>query len=128
MNVNCVSHRKEHAMTRTPQEVFAHHSPALAAADVDEIAADFADDAVVITPAGVNRGKDGVRAAFTQLLADLPDAAWHIKDQTWADDVLVMKWAADATRSRADDGVDTFVFRDGKIRVQTVHYTLERKS
>ncbi len=62
-------------MTRTPQEVFAHHGPALAAEDIDEIAADFADDAVVITPAGVNRGKDGVRAAFRQLLADLPHAS-----------------------------------------------------
>jgi ketosteroid isomerase-like protein len=115
-------------MTRTPQEVFAHHGPALAAADIDQIAADFADDAVVITPAGVNRGKDGARAAFRQLFADLPDATWDIKDQTWADDVLLVEWAADAGQSRAGDGVDTFVFRDGQIRVQTVHYTLQRKS
>jgi ketosteroid isomerase-like protein len=115
-------------MTRTPQEVFAHHGPAFAAADIEEIAADFADDAVVITPAGVNRGKDGARAAFRQLFADLPDASWDIKDQTWADDVLLVEWAADAGQSRADDGVDTFVFRDGQIRVQTVRYTLQRKS
>ena len=114
-------------MTRTPQEVFAHHGPALAAADIDEIATDFADDAVVITPAGTHRGKDGARAAFRQLFADLSDAAWDIKDQTWADDVLLLEWAADADQSRADDGVDTFVFRDGQIRVQTVHYTLQRK-
>lgn len=115
-------------MTRTPQEVFAHHGAALAAADIDEIAADFADDAVVITPAGVNRGKDGVRAAFRRLFADLPDAAWDIKDQTWADDVLLLEWAADADQCWADDGVDTLVFRDGQIRAQTVHYTLQRKS
>jgi hypothetical protein len=115
-------------MTRTPQEVFAHHGRALAAADIDEIAADFADDAVVITPAGVNRGKDGVRAAFRRLFADLPDASWDIKGQTWADDVLLREWAADAGQPRAGDGVDTFVFGDGQIRVQTVHYTLERKS
>ena len=59
--------------------------------------------------------------------ATCPARAWHIKDQTWADDVLLLEWAADATRSRAD-GVDTFVFRDLQIRVQTVHYTLQRKS
>jgi hypothetical protein len=75
----------------------------------------------------VNRGKDGARAAFRQLFADLPDASWDIKDQTWADDVLLVEWAADAGQSRADDGVDTFVFRDGQIRVQTVRYTLQRK-
>ena len=56
-------------MTRTPQEVFAHHGQAFAAEDLDEIVADF-----------------------------------------------------------ADDGVDTFIFRDGLIQAQTVHYTLQRKA
>ena len=51
-------------MTRTPEEVFAHHAEALGAGDLDEIVADYADDAVVITPAGTMRGKDGVRAAL----------------------------------------------------------------
>lgn len=36
---------------RTPQEVFAHHGQALAAGDLDEIVADYADDSFVITPA-----------------------------------------------------------------------------
>jgi hypothetical protein len=35
--------------------------------------------------------------------------------------------AGDAGKSRANDGVDTFVFRDGKIQAQTIHYTLQRK-
>src|SRR5258708_3685386 len=118
---------RRNAMTRTPQEVFAHHGQAFGAADLDEIVADFADDAVVITPAGVNRGKDGVREAFTQLFADLPNAAWDLKTQIYEDDVLLLEWAADAAESRADDGVDTFVFRDGLIHAETVHYTLQRK-
>jgi ketosteroid isomerase-like protein len=115
-------------MTRTPQEVFAHHGRALDAEDLDEIAADFADDAVVITPAGVNWGKDGVREAFTRLFADLPNATWDVKTQMYQENVLLLEWAADTAKSRADDGVDTFVFRDGLIQAQTVHYTLQRKS
>jgi hypothetical protein len=117
----------ENAMTRTPQEVLAHHGPALGAANLDEIVADFADDATVITPAGVKHGKKGVREAFGQLFADLPDAAWNIRKQTFADDVLLLEWTADTAQSRVDDGVDTIVFRDGQICVQTVHYTLQRK-
>ena len=54
-------------MTRTPEEVFAHHVQALGAGDLDEIVADY-----------------------------------------------------------ADDGIDTFVFRDGMIRLQTVRYSLLR--
>jgi ketosteroid isomerase-like protein len=114
-------------MTRTPQEVFAHHSSAFGAENIDEIVADFADDAVMITPAGVNRGKDGVRKAYTQIFADLPHAAWDTKSNTYGNDVLLSEWAADAPRSRAD-GVDTFVFDKGQIRVQTVHYNVQRKS
>jgi ketosteroid isomerase-like protein len=47
-------------MTRTPEEVFQHHAEALGAGDLDEIVADYADDAVFITPAGVKHGQDGI--------------------------------------------------------------------
>ena len=114
-------------MARTPEEVFQHHAQALGAGDLDEIVADYADDAVFITPAGVLRGKDGIRAAFTQLLADVPSAAWELKTQTYEDDLLFLEWAADAAQTRVDDGIDTFVFRDGLIRAQTVRYPLEHK-
>ena len=111
-------------MTRTPEEVFGHHAQALGAGDLDGIVADYADDAVFITPAGVKRGQDGIREAFTQLLADVPDAAWDLKTLIFEGDVLFLEWAADAGATRVDDGIDTFVFRDGLIRVQTVRYTV----
>lgn len=114
-------------MTRTPEEVFAHHVQSLRAGDLDEIVADCADDAIFITPARTRRGKDGIRAAFTQLLADVPDAAWNLKTQIYEDDVLLLEWAADAEATRVEDGLDTFIFRDGLIRVQTVRYTLQHK-
>jgi ketosteroid isomerase-like protein len=113
-------------MTRTPEEIFQHHAQALGAGDLDEIVADYADDAVFITPAGVKRGIDGVREGFTQLLADVPDAAWDLKTLIFENDVLFLEWAADAGATRVDDGIDTFVFRDGLIRVQTVRYSVLR--
>jgi ketosteroid isomerase-like protein len=111
-------------MTRTPEEVFLHHAQSLGAGDLEGIVADYADDAFFISPAGIKRGKEGIREAFTQLLADVPDAAWTLKTQIYQDDVLFLEWAADAGATRVDDGIDTFVFRDGLIRVQTVRYTL----
>jgi hypothetical protein len=94
--------------------------------DLDEIVADFADDAVVITPAGVKRGKESIREAFRQLFADLPNAAWDLKAPVYEDNVLLLEWSADTAQSRAE-GVDTYVFRDGLIQAETVHYTLQRK-
>ncbi len=89
-------------MARTPQEVFAHHVEALGAGDLDEIVADYAEDAVFIWPAGVLRGLGGIRTAFTQLLSDVPDADWTLKTQIYEGDVLLLEWAADAGATYAD--------------------------
>jgi ketosteroid isomerase-like protein len=115
-------------MARTPQEVFAHHAEALGAGDLDEIVADYTDAAAFITPAGVLRGKDGVRAGFTQLLGDVPNAAWEVPAQVYEGDVLFIERRADAAKTRVEDGIDTFIVRDGLIRVQTVRYSLQHKA
>ncbi len=112
-------------MPRTPQEIFQHHATALMAGDIDEIVADYTDDALFITPNGVLRGKEGVRQGFTTLLSELPDAKWDVPLQTFEGDVLFITWSAVSERSRATDGVDTFIFTDEGIRVQTVRYTVE---
>lgn len=114
-------------MARTPQEVFAHHAEALGGGDLEGIVADYAEDAVFISPAGVLRGQGGIRTAFTQLLADVPNADWTLKTQIFEGDVFFLEWAADAGATFADDGVDTFVFSDGLIQVQTVRYTLQHR-
>jgi hypothetical protein len=111
-------------MARTPQEVFEHHGEVLMAEDLDGIVSDYADDAVFITPEGVLHGKDGVREGFVKLLGDLPGASWKLPTMIFEDDVLLLEWQATSEKVKAEDGIDTFVFRDGLIRVQTVRYTL----
>jgi ketosteroid isomerase-like protein len=113
-------------MSRSPQEVFQHHAEVLVAGDLDGIVEDYADDAVFITPNGVVRGKDGIREAFTKLLADVPNADWQVPTQIFEGDVLFIEWSARAAQTFVEDGIDTFVFRDGEIVVQTVRYTLQR--
>ena len=45
--------------------------------------------------------------------------------EDYADDALFITWSATSAKARVTDGVDTFVFRDGLIRVQTVRCTVE---
>ena len=111
--------------TRTPQEVFQHHAEVLIAGDLEGIVSDYSDDAVFITPDGVLHGKDGVRHGFAKLLSDLPSAEWDVPTQIFEGDVLFIEWNAKSAGSRADDGVDTFIFRDGEIVLQTVRYTVQ---
>ena len=110
--------------SRTAAEVFRHHAQAMTAGDLDEIVSDYADDARFITQAGVLRGKQGVRDAFANLFAELPDPRFDVHTRMLEGDVLFLEWTATATGSRADDGVETFVVRDGQIALQTMHYNL----
>jgi predicted SnoaL-like aldol condensation-catalyzing enzyme len=73
----------------------------------------------------VLRGKDGIRQAFTMLLSEVPQATWDLKTTIYEDDILFLEWDAEGGGNRIEDAVDTFVFRDGLIRVQTVRYTLQ---
>jgi ketosteroid isomerase-like protein len=106
-------------MARTPQEIFAHHLQALVAGDIDGLLADYADDSVLITPAGVARGRDGIRVAFHQLSGALANAVFDVKSQTYDGDVLLLEWVLDSPAARVD-GIDTFVFGGDVIRVQTI--------
>lgn len=110
---------------RTPQEIIQHHGEALMAEDLDGVVSDYSDDAIFITPdGGVLRGKEGVRQGFVKLMSDLPGAKWELPTTLFEDDILLLEWKATSEKVKAEDGIDTFVFKDGLIRVQTVRYTL----
>jgi hypothetical protein len=88
------------AAMRSPR-VFGH-AQALGAEDLEEIVADYSNDAIFITPAGVQRGKDGIHQAFAKLLGEVPQATWDIK--TTIDETTSCYWSgaprAAATVSR----------------------------
>jgi ketosteroid isomerase-like protein len=116
-------------MARTPQEAFETHYEAFGSGDLDRIAADYSDDCIQISNHQVRRGKAGVKEAFAALFADLA-AAGEIKDaggpvRVYEGNVLYLEWYADLGDMRCD-GVDTFIFEDGLITVQTVKYVISK--
>jgi ketosteroid isomerase-like protein len=123
-----MSSLRRSAMSRSPQEVFQHHAEALGAGDLDGIVEDYSDNAIFITPDGVLHGKDGVRQGFTKLLADVPNAAWKLNTVIFEGNILFLEWAATAAATKVEDGVDTFLFEDGQIWMQTVRYTVQPTS
>ena len=112
---------------RTPQEVFAHHAEALGAEDPEATALDYAETAYLITQDGVMRGKDAIRGFFAAVFQALPQAKWSVKT-IYVDNVLFLQWTSDSHLASISDGVDTFIFQDGLIQVQTARYTLVPKS
>ncbi len=114
---------------RTPQQVFQHQGEALEAGNIEAILEDYSEDSLLIFQGNVYRGVAGARQVFTQLMADLPEADWTVND-VFADNVLYLQWSAvaNAVGHEVRDGIDTFVFEDGKVRVQTTHYTVHTSS
>ena len=113
-------------MARTPQEIFEHHTQTIGAGDLDGLLADYAEDALVVTPQGAVRGKPAIREAFIGMVGQLPDATFDMYNQVYADDVLLLEWSASGPTGRITDGIDTFVFRGDEIRVHTLRFTVER--
>src|SRR5579859_7514836 len=112
---------------RTPEEVFGDHGQALGAEDLDGILADYTDTSMVVSPSGVLRGKNAIRGLFADLLRALPQAKWNLKT-TYVEDILFLEWTADSTKGSVSDGVDTFIFKDGMIHIQTVRATIVPKA
>ena len=112
-------------MTRTPQDVFAAHAAALAAGDISKILEDFSDDALVVTVDGAFHGRSAIRQFYVAALGALPEAEFTFGSMMFAGDALLLQWSASSPKGRINDGVDTFVFADGKIRLQTTSFHVE---
>jgi len=112
-------------MTRTPQDVYAAHASALAAGDITRIVADFSDAAVVVTADGTFQGRNAIRDFYAAALGALPEAEFTVGSTVFAGDALLVLWTASSPAGRIRDGVDTFVFADGSIRLQTTSFHVE---
>jgi uncharacterized protein (TIGR02246 family) len=114
-------------MTRTPADVLTDHLKALNAHDVEAILADYAPDAVLVTPGAALQGHDALRQAFGGLLEQMPNCVFTERSVTeataGAEEVLLLEWALESDVATVSDGIDTVVVRDGLIVAQTARFT-----
>lgn len=125
---SAMAHATTDLSRRTPQQLLAHHGQAMRAEDLDAIQQEFAETACVITSDSVTRGKDDIRAFFARFFQMLPHAQWTFTSKaTFADNFVLLEWTADSAQGSVSDGVDTFVFQNGLIQCETIHFTVVPK-
>lgn len=90
----------------------------------DDIAENFDPECVVLTAGGVYHGHKGVRRLAERLSAELPAARFRYDARYVEGDIGFLEWSAECDGVSVHDGADSFVFRDGFIVAQTIHYTL----
>jgi len=116
-------------MARTTIEIMQDHLSRADHGDVEgDIAANFAEDCVLLTTYGRFEGHDGIRAAATLLQQQVKDATYRYIQLEVHDDVAFLEWTASGINATVSDGADSFVIRDDKVQTMTIHYTvLEHK-
>lgn len=117
----------KHPSARTPSEVFESHLALRKVHDLDgDIAANYAEDVVLMTLTGVFRGHAGVRASAAELHRYLPQGQYDYVLRMVEGDVAFLVWTGTSDGGEVHDGADTFLIRDGRIVVQTIHFTVQR--
>ena len=117
----------------TPQAeidaIMARHVETVKAGNVEGVVADYADDAVLVTPpgmvtpTGVFAGKSNVREFFTWLASPevLPGAKTMVSTtEMIAPDTVLFRWTQFEGTPQEVKGTDVFVIRGGKIVFQSV--------
>ena len=111
---------------RSAREVLADHRSALAAEDWEAVQCNYGDNAVVITDEGLVQGADAITGALQQLATVFGGSIPTVDDESVAPlpegGELVRLLFHIATECLAiEDGVDTYLIRQGRIVGQTVH-------
>jgi uncharacterized protein (TIGR02246 family) len=106
-------------MTRSTQEVFDAHRKAIETGDVEKLAADYAEDAVLVTLDGSFIGRDAImNGFFNTILSQFPDIKVNFEKIAVEDDVCLLQWSAEASNATVPRGTAVFIIRDGLIQRQ----------
>jgi len=116
--------------TEQTGKILLHHWQAFGAGDVEAIMADYAGDAVLITPEGTLKDLAQIRSLFAKIFASMFPAgktSLNLTKQVVEGEVAYILWSGNSPFYNAPFATDTFVIRDGKIVAQTFAAQLEAK-
>ena len=112
-------------MSRTTKEVLESHYKAFRKGP-EAIAADYAEDAVLMAPDGVHKGRGAIKQFFEVELAGFPDGFWGALKTLRLDidtDFAYFLWEAKPWYPSA---ADSFAIRDGQIAFQSTSVNIRK--
>lgn len=104
---------------RSTEQVVSHHNQAMSARHLDQIMDDYADNAILMDPSGVCKGKASIRKHFEGLLSNPHIVFAPPARQLFENELAHLIWSPEpGTPGR--EAAETIIVRDGKIVAQTV--------
>jgi hypothetical protein len=104
------------------RNILLHHWEAFGAGNIEEIMADYADDAILVTPEGTRKGEAQIRSLFEELFDEMfspASSSLNLSKQVVEGKIAYILWSGSSSGYDATFATDTFVIRDGKIIAQT---------
>jgi uncharacterized protein (TIGR02246 family) len=115
-------------MTRTTQEVFDSHREAIETLDLEKLAADYAEDAVLVTLDGSFKGREAILKEFFQaIMAQFPDMKINYDKIAIEADVCLLQWSAEASNVTVPVGLGVLFIQDGLIKRQAEWFQMVPK-
>ena len=114
---------------RSTREVLEDHLRLRAEGDLETgLQRNYAGDIVLLCKYGVFRGINEVRESAERLGLQLPGARFEYVACQTHEESAFLEWRAEADEATVEDSADSYLIRDGRIVVQTIHYTLVPKA
>lgn len=105
--------------TRTTEEVFKSHREAIEKLNFEQLAGDYAEDAVLVTIDGSFIGREAIMTGFFQaIMAQFPDMKINFEKVSYEDDVCLLQWSAESSAMTCPRGTCMFLIQDGLIQRQ----------
>lgn len=80
---------------------------------------------MLLTGYGIFRGIEGLRQKARLLAEQLPGGRWTYRTVMAEGELGFLEWTAEADNgARVEDGADSYLIREGRIRAMTIHYTV----
>jgi hypothetical protein len=107
--------------------VFEDHLAKRLAGDTEsDIEENYAENVVLLTGTGAFEGHDGVRKSAKELERYVGNIPYTYNHTLVKGDYAFLEWTAAGENKAVTDGADGFVIKDGKIVLQTIHYSVRK--
>jgi len=114
---------------RSANEVFEDHLKLAQEKKLEEdIEKNNAEDVVLLTNYGTFHGHEGIREAAELLNKQLPNGRYQYKLKLCHKNMCFLHWTGDSEEAYVVNGADSFLIEKGKIKIQTIFYTVNKKT
>lgn len=90
----------------------------------DDLARHYAEDVVLLSEDGPMIGHDALRTSAAKLRRQLPGGRFEFLRKCVHGEYAFLLWRGESANSMINNGADTFVIRDGRIVMQSIHYVI----